>query len=473
MIEAPKALGLQRYMREIKSGEESIITMYPEGYGGTFHTFAFEDEFGPITDPNLLEEIEIIIKHENKSSYLRHKRWKIGGKFPPGKYIARFIRDDSISFEPIQVTEDNPELLVFKAKAENRIFYRGRVIHGLTGKPMPEAIVMKRPFLSDIVDSSLDEEQMKAIEAIGPELVLDDSLFEVLKEDFKSTKMTRTGSNGDFLIALPKKEDSFPGELIAVHKDYLGAKQLLRYMVPVDKDSSKSMRFEQFETDDKGYVKLPVMKLFPAGTIIVEPNVPNCDPMERNEIGFHWQISPEDKTPWLKDFRMTPRESRGGGIFYKNKLLPNCIQNVYVSAGVEQTIKIYRLREKQWAPVVIKNVKLDQGEILNLGRIYFELNFMVAVKVVDSSNEPVEGVAVSGVDENALSLGHKAVTDENGIAMLYVPPHSNGKFVVTYFDESTRKNIQEGIIYETAEREDTGKQFTLQISDEMLYQFFK
>ena len=470
-IETPKGLGLRPYSGEINSGEETIITMFPEGYGGYFHTFAFEDEFGPITDPVLLGEIEIIIKQENKSSYLRHNQWKDGGKFPPGKYMARFIRDDTITFEPIQVTEDNPELLVFKVT--DRVVYRGRVIHGLTSKPMPGAIVMKRPFLSDIVDSSLDEEQMEAIQAIGPELVLDDSIFELLKEDFKSTKMTRTDSNGDFQIALPKTEDGHPGELIAVHKDYLGAKQLLKYMTPIDKDGHESVRFEEFETDEEGYVKLPAMKLFPAGTIVIEPNVPIYNPMERCEIRFHWQISPEDKTPWLKDFRTTPLESRGGGIFYKNKLLPNSIQNVYVPADVEQAIKIYRLREEQWAPVVIKNVKLYQGEILNLGRIYFELNFKVAVKVVDSSGEPVEGVTVSGYDEYGLFLGQKAIANENGIAMIYVPPHSKGKFVVAYYDKSTRKNIQEGISYETAGQEDAGKQFTLQISDEMLYQLFK
>lgn len=218
---------------------------------------------------------------------------------------------------------------------------------------------------------------------------------------------------------------------------------------------------------------MPPMKLFPAGTVIVEPNVPNYNPMEKYEIRFHWRISPEDTTPWLKEFRAMPRESKGGSVFYKNKLLPNHIQSVYIVADVEQTIKIYRLREKQWAPVVISGVKLRQGEILDLGRIDFKPTFKVAVKVVDSSSEPVEGLAVSGLDENGLFMGQKAITNANGIVMLFVPPHSKGRFTVSYFDKSTRKNIQEGTFYETAGQEDAGKQFTLLISDEMLYQFFK
>jgi len=82
-------------------------------------------------------------------------------------------------------------------------------------------------------------------------------------------------------------------------------------------------------------------------------------------------------------------------------------------------------------------------------------------------------VAVSCFDEYGLYMGQKPITNENGIVMLYVPPHSKGRFVVTYFDESTRKNIQEGTSYETAGQGDAGKQSTLRISDEMLYQLFK
>ncbi len=472
-IEAPKALDLQRYMGEINSGEETIITMFPVGYGGYFHTFAFEDEFGPITDPNQLWKIELTIRQDRSLRSFGHDRWKDGGKFPLGTYIARIAEEESLTFEPIQVTEDSPDLLVFIAKAEDRIVYKGRVIHGLTGEPIPGAIVMKRPSLSDAITSDLEVEQLEAICSIDPELDPDDLIFELLKENFKSTMMTRTDSNGDFQIALPIAEDRRSGPLIAIQKDYLGAQQQLKYMVPIDINSSESVRFKEFESDENGYIKLPPMKLFPAGMVIIEPNIPDYDPMEKYEIKFHWRPSPEDKTPWLKNFRTTPRESRGGSIFYKKKLRPNYIQSVYIVAGVELTIKIYWRREPQWGPVVIPGVKLRQGEILDLGRIDFIPTFKIAVKVIDSSSEPVEGVAVGCLDEYGLLLGQTAITNENGIVMLYVPPHSKGRFTVSYFDKSTKKTIRESISYETAGVEDAGKQFTLQISDEMLYQFFK
>jgi len=108
-----------------------------------------------------------------------------------------------------------------------------------------------------------------------------------------------------------------------------------------------------------------------------------------------------------------------------------------------------------------------------MGRLDFKQNFKVAVKVIDSSSKPVEGVAVSGCDENGLYMGQKPITNENGIVMLYIPQYSKGRFVVTYYDKLAKKNIQDGISYETAGQEDAGRQFTLQISDEMLYELFK
>jgi len=90
-----------------------------------------------------------------------------------------------------------------------------------------------------------------------------------------------------------------------------------------------------------------------------------------------------------------------------------------------------------------------------------------------NASDPVEGLSVSGCDEFGLFLGQKAITNENGIVMLYVPPYSKWMFTVSYYSKSTKETIQDSISYETAGKEDAGRQFTLQISDEMLYQLFK
>ena len=186
------------------------------------------------------------------------------------------------------------------------------------------------------------------------------------------------------------------------------------------------------------------------------------------------RTSPEDKTPWLKDLWATPRDNKGGRVFYKSLLRPNQIQGVYIPAGVEVTIKIYQLHKNQWAPVVIPGVTLQQGQSLDLGRIDFPPTFKVTAKVIDSSGEPVGGVAVSCTDEDGQFRGQKAITDENGIAFLYVSPHSKGKFIVQHYEKPLLdKPLQESTVYEVAGEKDAGKQFTLQLSDEMLYHLFK
>jgi hypothetical protein len=65
------------------------------------------------------------------------------------------------------------------------------------------------------------------------------------------------------------------------------------------------------------------------------------------------------------------------------------------------------------------------------------------------------------------------LADEDGVAIANVPPGSKGEFVISYYDSVTKTHLREGITYEVAAEEDAGKQFTLQISDEMLYQLFK
>jgi hypothetical protein len=478
-IEPPKALNLHDYSGYINSGEETTVTMRTVG---RFRTFIFEDEFGPVTDPNMLKcikiEIELDSGAKRRDSY---DHWMSNGKFLPGMYHAsadwngkRYI------FEPIELTEESPETIIFKTiEIKNlNIVYQGQVVHGITGKPMTEAIVMKKPSLSDIDTSGLGFEQenyiiSSIIRSIGPELVIDNSVFGLLKESFKSTMMTRTDSNGDFQITLPTStgKDIPSTTIIAMQKDYLGAHQNLWYTEPAYANKPLKSRWKVFQPNENGYVMLPPMRLFPAGTIIIEPNVPA--EAENKSIRLRWFKFTDSTPEWLEDLGnyTYPIRNKGGSLFYKYRLRPNQTETVYVAAGVEMTFKVYIVPESQLGHIVIPGVKLEQGQILDLGRRDFQPTFKVTVKVIDSSGEHVESVPVSCMDEDGLFKGQEVITNEDGIAFLYVSPHSKGKFGVVFNKEGLK--LQETTSYEVVGEEDTCKQFTLQISDEMLYQLFK
>lgn len=430
-----------------------------------FPTFVIEDESGPVTDPKLLAKARIAIAQGNGrrttgpySDFLKRE------KFLPGIYnVTADWNGKHYIFEPVDLTEERPDTIVFKIKEikEADIVYQGQVVHGVTGAAMPGVIIMAgaiRPLAED--GSRVTAEQWDVIYSLGPKLDADDSNLAPLKEILEFVNITRTDSGGWFQIALPRGKIDGLDHLVAIENDYLGAQQSLELLSPTNRGRAMPAMSKEPELDDNGYVTLPTMKLFPAGTVIVEPNVPDFGYNEPGELRFHWRPSPDDKTPWLQEFGSMP-------VFYKYELRPNQIQTAYVVAGIELTIRFYRPRGPSVA-IAIPGIKLEQGEVLDLGRLDFKPAIKVAVKVVDVAGGPVEGVRVTCLQEDGSSNYQLGDTDSKGLVFLHVAPHSKGQFVVIYHDRATQTQLEESTPYEVGGEEDAGREFILQISDEML-----
>ncbi|MGD8499186.1 MAG: hypothetical protein PVJ86_00980 [Phycisphaerales bacterium] len=445
-----EASGLRNYLGEINSGEETTITMFPPGHGGYFHTFLFEDEIGPITDPNQLGKIYITVKHDRGLRSFQYNYWKKGGRFPLGTYQARIIGPGGLRFEAIEVTPDSPTLLVFRV--QETIVYHGQVVHGITGKPMQGAIVMTGHIIFSGEDaSSIEPEQWETLHTLAANPYADDQALTDLKESIDFEKITQTDENGSFLISFATGEDTYFSDFYALERDYLCASHHTRDLKP-NKDR---------------LIEVGTMKLFPAATLIVEPNLP-AETNSSYDIRLRWSMDPNNNPPWLNNFR--------SGAVVSHRLLrpPNRVHSIHLPAGLEMTLRIYNVPAMELCPIIIPDLKLEQGQILDLGRRDFQPNFKVAVKIIDSSGEPVEGVTVDCYADVGMFLGQKAITNEDGIAFLYVPPHSKGRFTVRHYEEPLPDEpLRESTVYEVGGEEDAGKQFTLQISDEMLYQLFK
>jgi len=433
-IEAPESLGLEPYGGRLAAGQEHKITLQPAEPKLTlyFPTFAFEDEFGPVTDPNMLKHVKLTIKQDDGGwrSGLNYNAWVDRKQFTPGVYSATADWNGKHHiFEPVDLTEQRPETVVFQIKQVNEadVVYQGQVSQGITGQPIPGAIIMSCTVVNADV-SHLYPEQWDAIHSIGPEFEPDDPALTPLKETFRYTKITRTDATGRFQIALRPEKTTARSNIIAIEKDYLGAQQRLRYTVPAAENEPNYLGFKEkeFEPDENGYVTLPPMKLFPAGTVIIEPNIPGPRTAKKNSIRFYWFTSPDDNTLWLKDLCGPPSDNQGGSTFYKYKINPNEIQTGYIPAGLELTLKIYILGKSNWGSVIIPAVELEQGQVLDLGCVNLPPTIKVAAKVVDSKGEPLEGIAVRHYDERGFYTGQKAVTSEDGIAFFYVSPYLTG-----------------------------------------------
>lgn len=450
--------------------------------------FVFEDEFGNIiTDPNIFKQIRLKIeRYDGSRGSTSYGNLINIDQFKRGTYHATLDWQDlRYVYEPVEVTWDSPQTILFKLQEvisseiiSSEIIYQGRVIHGITGAPMPGAIVMNQGSVYDRLDASdIQPEQWNAIRSLGPKLDPNDPALIPLRETFEFTKITRADEAGQFKLTLERKVTSPMGSsIIAVEEDYLGAQQQLRYSVPIDRNSSEPIRYKEFEPDADGYVKLPSMKLYPAATVTLEPNLPYARGPKEG-IRFYSHTLPNDPTPWLKDFWATPKSAKGASVLRKYDLKPNEFQTIHVLAGPELIFIINPMLPK-WALVTIRGIKLKQGQFLDLGRQDFQQTFGVTVKVINSAGISVKGVTVECRDADGRfwgsSRGHRPVTDKNGKAILYVPPYSNGEFLVFCSDRLSGKRLQEGIPYKVADKkEDAGRVFSLQLSDEILSRMYE
>jgi hypothetical protein len=146
-------------------------------------------------------------------------------------------------------------------------------------------------------------------------------------------------------------------------------------------------------------------------------------------------------------------------------------QSAYIPAGIRLTLRIYTLDDNERGYISIPGITLLQGEVLDLGRRDFPRAVQVVVKVVDSAGQPIKGAGVNALDEDGHFAYARAISDENGLARIGVPPNSKGQFAIWRLAATGK--VQQAILYQIGGEEDTGKEFTLQLSDEILHQLFK
>ncbi len=461
-IEAPKELGLEPFSGSLAAGVEHTITMSslssgPKTFTGTL---LFQDEDGVVTDPAKLAQITLTI-HVTLAGgrWWEHTysndSWTTAVELPFGTYSATAEWDGLFyTFGPIEVTADSPERVILTVSEirSAETTYKGRVIHGVTKEPIAQAFVMQIPRPSKI-DTELSEERFLQLFYFGPEAAANDELLQFLEQDI-GWRIIRTDDDGCFEITLPTCELDYPiTSIIAIREDFLGAELQVRYL--------------QSQADRTGKVPLPDMKLFPAGTVVIDPCVPEQNQGSMEQVRFLYATAADDPTPWLEDLWATAPTNKGRSVFCMFDLPVNQLQSVYVPADVTLTLTMGRHLE-EFAPVVIENVHLGQNEVLDLGRVEFARAIQVVARVTDSAGKPLEGIAIRCLPDGLDTADRWGTTDVEGLAHVYVPPHSQGQLAAEYDDDQTGTTVREGIAYQVGGDEDAGKEFVLSLSDEFL-----
>ena len=445
-IEAPRQLGLLPYAEPIENGREAIIVLKR---GELFRRFVFEDRGGRITDPKRLELINIRVKQPGGSVLtLRYSDWKDGGIFAAGTYQAiMYGGGGQCEFKEVELNARSPEEVVFRL-AEG-VVYHGIVVHGLTGEPMPGAFVIGVMAIAKGNLSQITAGQWASMHELPQNPAADDEALKAVRKIYKFEKIARTDENGRFVMAFEPSE-GFYG-FVAFEENYL-ALMRRKHALQVDRDRN---------------AQVPAMKLYPAAKVVVEP----LAKVKRISICPRWVIDEQNNAPWVKDFLAT--DDRRESLFQYDKwLTPNKVQTFNVPAGLNLRVKLDAPYDSQWCPIAIdRTINLMQGEMLDLGSHSFEPALKVAVTVVNSAGELLEGVPVRVQHgDNGWGIAHNS--DEQGISRFYVVPYAKGVFGVIHHGEGG-VFLRESIPYQVGGKEDEGRRFTIQLSDEMVYQLFK
>jgi hypothetical protein len=443
-IEAPKELGFLPYVKPIENSGEALIFLQS---GGSFRTFVFEDANGPITDPKILQYISVTVNQPDGSRLsLRYEDFKDGGFFPPGEYHAVRRGMDEFDFKPLTVNEQSPNELIFRQP--EGILYYGQVVGGLTGEPMSGAFVIGFISSSHGNLSMITDQQWQALHALPAEPELTDPAVKPITQIYGVKKIVRTDELGNFQMSFR------PGEIygfIAFEKDYLGLMHRRHALI----------------ADRNGQAEIPVMKLYPAATVMVEA----CTDAERISIWPRWIIDENENPAWVRQFLAT--DDRKESMFiYDAWIIQNKVQSFHVPAGLILRVKLDTPYERQFCPIEIPWViNLAQGQVLDLGRHQFKPALEVYVQVINSKSQAIEGVPVNMLrDGKASSVSHN--TDESGLACFNVIPYYMGEFGVIYHKEGGGF-LKESIPFQIGGNTDSGRQFTLQLSDEILELLFK
>jgi hypothetical protein len=464
---APKELGLAEYHGYAVAGEDTIITMQRQPPPTEPPTLVFQDEFGPVTDPNKLKKVWIEIKYKGGSRGGTYENaWLKQPRVVHGTCSARADWDGKrYIFEPVEITEKSPETIVFKIKQIETpaTIYRGQVVHGVTGQPMRGAFVvtMRHP-KGDF--SSITPQQWDQLHQLPDKPDPCDPALHPLQQITYAKRIPpvedigRTDSDGRFQMNI--EPATKPAELLAFEQDFLGVSYVLR----------------PYSLDGQKVVSVPTIRLYPSATVVIEP----CVEQEVQFIRADWYPGQNEEADRLKGF-LELRRNLPMSFLIKDRLQRNTPQRLQVPAGVNISLTL-RPRQSSWrdsppwCSAKTRIFRAAQGQIIDLGKVTFERQIPIYAKVVDARGRPLEDILVTDSQVHGTRwFGRTAqATDQNGLARFYGPPQHEGVFLAGWdWYRPGPQTALESMAYQTTGPQDANKVFTFRLSDEVVQQVRK
>jgi hypothetical protein len=384
---------------------------------GRFHRFEFEAPGGGRLSGSQLEHVSVVYVGDRDghggigldSEYVR-----AGGRLLPGRYAASQTMSNT-TYVPLEVADDSPETLLFRLPPP--LTFRGRIVDGVTGKPMAGAFVFSCTSIGRNNLAMLTDQQWRQLEGLPANPSPKDPALRCLVAHFHFQAIARTDDQGRYELLQPAG-DRF---------EILGA--FARDRLPYRYSTGK------LAPDGDRVVAVPDMPLFPAASVVVKP-------VASGVFGVlpRWRFAAGGQPEWLERLSNPPQEE--GRVDQDRWLRLNEVQPCPVPAGVELTLELLTPYDEQLCDATYeKPIRLAAGGSLDIGEVVFARALRVTVRAVDEAGKGVEGVPVRWMYEgtNTWSLAHN--TDADGLARFFAVPNSRGKFGVPDFPRRGTEQI--------------------------------
>jgi hypothetical protein len=380
------------------------------------YVFKFKARDDSIIDEQTVQTTGLIFYRASKQSgsITLPQRLLTGGKLMPGIYQARV---GTTEYQPVTIDDNTPAEVTFAPIVIPG--YTGRVIDGITGRPVRGAFVIAETSRAETNLAKLEPDDWKKLHELGTAPSLDDPLLKPIHEAYGLAAVARTDEQGRYTLKSAGDEKVY--SILAFDQDRL---PISRRVLPVAPDRSEQVNVADLE-------------LFPAARVTVMADLKGKD----ISISPHWRLAKANQPEWIAQFRA----ANGNGDMnrpefdYDGWLRTGQPTAVFVPAPVRLHVHFSTPYNDEWSiPADSPEMCMNPGETLDLGELILEPSLKVTVLVVNEQDKPVEGVPVRRFYEGtAGTVAHN--TDAKGLAQFYLIPESRGRFRIVDFPKRPKQ----------------------------------
>lgn len=422
-VTPPEGRAMLPHVGLYPNGREIVIQMTS---AKTKYVFRFEDAEAQVIDSRTIRPLRLVLRNAKGERLIYSEDQVQDGIFlPPGTLSA------GDSFDPVVVSKESPEVIVFRKKQPRLL--RGRVLDAVTEKPISNVLIVNyHGRKNDAAASEFTDEDWDAMD----QWTLSDSThpgWDLVDRLVAEFTVSRTDEQGGFSMTVPPTSTYFMVALGRAHVPH-------------------QFRTQDTKIDDQRTYGFENIYLVPSARLVFDIEGPDRRQtfyaellVDRDEAPEWWQTREDLSLRYPADVRSGSRQA------------------VLVAASVPFGLQI-RTSRGPWSSIDLPDqYLLAPGQVLDLGRLKPEPAVQVSVRVVDREGNAVEGMRITVTyDKPSYGVGQTR-TDPDGRSTFYINAHSQGTF--SAFPNYDRASEASSIRFKADDVKEQGSDITILLDE--------